>query len=397
MNPARHKRVVRVLAACVASVGLLAAVTLSGPTRPSDAPTTRPGVTELRFGVVEPPVVAQSDITIRFATSNQQFEKKPLECSGMAWVDGRLILSSDRHQHAFFTCAVDLAKMTIAPPTPHTIIRNEQSLLDDAECVTVRHRRDASVAVYMLCSLSNDRGERAEPKRRHMLRFTLPQSGSAATRHPTVISAAAIRRDLADHLKAVNVGPYRTYWADFPEHDKNTYRWGNVEGMTFTPRGSLLLCGMRNPLIEGKAILFLVRGVDDAFDAKDPQRLTVTDVFALDLGQRGVCDLCWDPVTKGYLIAAGKSNGPKRDRDRNYPPNSLDNALFWWSGRKSEKPRMFARTPDMKVEAVCRLGTSRYIAIGSDEGDVSEDRRERQSILTILDFTGLARSERRHR
>ena len=73
------------------------------------------------------------------------------------------------------------------------------------------------------------------------------------------------------------------------------------------------------------------------------------DVFTLDLGRRGVSDLCWDPVTKGYLIAAAKSNGPKRDKDRNYPPNSLDNALFWWSGRKGEKPLLFAKTHDMKV------------------------------------------------
>ena len=388
MDLARDRRVAIISRACAAVIGLAAAVTVSGPNE-----ADRPGVTVLRFGVVDPPVVTQHDITIRFATSNQQLEEQPLECSGLAWVDGQLIITSDRHEHAFFTCAVNLSEMTIAQPKAHAIIRNEQSLLDDAECVTVRHRRDGAVAVYVLCSLSNDRGERAEPKRRHMLRFTLAQGGPTVARRPTVISAAPIRRALTGHFEAVGVQPYRTYWADFHGRDKNTYRWGNVEGMTFTPGGSLLLCGMRNPLVDGKAIVFLVGGVDDAFDAKDPQRLKVTDVFTVDLGRRGIADVCWDPVTKGYLIAAAKSNGPKRDKDQNYPPNTLDNALFWWSGRKGEKPLMFAETPDMKVEAVCRLGTSRYIAVGSDEGDVSEDRRQRQSIVTIIDFTGLGRSE----
>jgi hypothetical protein len=47
---------------------------------------------------------------------------------------------------------------------------------------------------------------------------------------------------------------------------------------------------------------------------------------------------------------------------------------------------------DMTVEAVCRLGTSRYIVLGSDEGDVSEGRTARQSILTVLEFTGIPRS-----
>ena len=43
----------------------------------------------------------------------------------------------------------------------------------------------------------------------------------------------------------------------------------------------------------------------------------------------------------------------------------------------------------MKIEAITRLGESRYIAIASDEGDVSEGRPERQSVLTIMEFTGV--------
>ena len=87
--------------------------------------------------------------------------------------------------------------------------------------------------------------------------------------------------------------------------------------------------------------------------------------------------------------AAAKSNGPKLDKDQPFPPNTLDSALFWWSGRKKDRPMLFATVPDMKIEAICRLGTSRFIAIGSDEGDVSEGREQRQSVLTILEFTGV--------
>ena len=43
----------------------------------------------------------------------------------------------------------------------------------------------------------------------------------------------------------------------------------------------------------------------------------------------------------------------------------------------------------MKIEAICRLGDTGFIAVGSDEGDVSEGREQRQSVLTILYFTGL--------
>lgn len=111
----------------------------------------------------------------------------------------------------------------------------------------------------------------------------------------------------------------------------------------------------------------------------------------LDLEGRGISDLCWDPITQGYLITAAKSNGPRLNPNSPYPPNTLDSALFWWSGNKKDSPILAARIPDMTIEAVCRLGNSRYIALGSDEGDISEGRGARQSILTIMEFTGIPR------
>ena len=98
-------------------------------------------------------------------------------------------------------------------------------------------------------------------------------------------------------LDDTGVEPYRTYSAEFPGPDKNTYRWGNVEGMAFTPDGSFLLCGMRNPLHGTEAILFVVDGVEEAFRSADPEPLRLTDIFPLQLGGRGVSDLCWDPLT----------------------------------------------------------------------------------------------------
>ena len=351
-------------------------------------------VADIRFGIVEPPVVAQRDITVRAATSNQQPEKKPFECSGMVWLDGRLILISDRHEHVLFICPVDLEKMTIGRPAPHVIIRNEQELLWDAESISIRQSRDGKPVVYVMCSLSNDGNAMALPKRSHMLRCRIDQLDPLSMGRPIVVDASGIRAAVNEQFKDIKVDPYRTYSADCVGPDKNTYRWGNVEGIAFTPDGSTLLCGMRNPLLCGLAMAFALRGVDEAFDAADAGRTKLVDLFTLDLGSRGVSDMCWDPVTKGYLIAAGKSNGPKLDKDQPFPPNTLDCALFWWSGRKSEKPICFARAPDMKIEAICRLGSSRFIAICSDEGDVSEGRTARQSVLTILDFRGILRRRR---
>ena len=347
-------------------------------------------VAEVHFGLVEPPVVAQQDITVTASISAQQTERKPLECSGMTWADGRLVLISDRHGLMLFTCPIDLEAMTIGTPTPHVVIGNEQELLDDAECLAVRTGRRGEPIVYVLCSLSNDPDELPLPKRRHMLRMALRDLDADGVARPAVLNAGKIRDLINECFESVGIEPYRTFHADFSGSQKNTYRWGNVEGMCFLPDGRGLLLGMRNPLLATHALMAVVDGVDEAFDTRDVSRFRLIDLLALDLGDRGISDLTWDPLTRGYLIAAGKSAGPKLSKDQPFPPNTLDSALFWWSGHKRDRPILFARFPDMKVEAVCRLGQTRYVAVASDEGDVSEGRpQQQQSVITVLYFTGI--------
>ena len=350
-------------------------------------------VADITFGVIEPPVVAQRDITVRAPMSNQQSEQRALECSGMAWADNRLLLVSDRHSHILFTCPVDLDQMTIGEPIPHVVIGNEQDLLEDAESITVTPGQAGQWGVYAMGSLSNDPAESPLPKRRHLLHFTLHKGEPFQFSQPVILSAGAIRDAIGHILESARVEPYHTFYMESASTGRNTYRWGNVEGMSFTPDGSSVLLGMRNPLCGDHAIMAVVQGVAEALRTGDPGRFRVTDVFGLDLGDRGVSDISWDPLTRGYLIAAAKSNGPKLSMDQPFPPNTLDSALFWWGGDKAAGPILFARIPDLKIEAVCRLGTTAFIAIGSDEADVSEGRtRQQQSVLTILAFTGIGRT-----
>ncbi len=348
-------------------------------------------VTEIRFGVIDPPVVLQQDITESFTTNNTSKRELPIECAGMFFIDGRLLIISDRHDHCVFSNSLDLKTMKMTPPRPFVIQPNEQYLHQDAEAITVRPRDDGTLAAYVFGSLSNDRNELPLPTRRHLVRFTFPRGDRFEPSRATVIDGSAVRERINVHFEKLGIKPYRTFYADASAPDKNTYRWANIEGIAFTPDGRRLIAGFRNPLTggqTGKAIFTTLENIDEAFDAGNASLVKVSDLFTLDLGDRGVSDLCWDPMTKGYLIAAGKSNGPKLDKDQPFPPNTLDSALFWWSGRKTEKPILFATVPEMKIEAICRLGASRFIAIGSDEGDESEGREQRQSVITVMDFTG---------
>jgi hypothetical protein len=350
-----------------------------------------PIVYDIRFGVIKPPVVAQKDITVRAPVSNQQVEIKPLECSGLAWMDGHLLITSDRHEHLLFTCSVDLHTMDIGTPQPWVMIHNEQHLLKDVEALTVLEA-EGQTSLYMMCSLSNAPDAQSLPQRRNLLVSNVKKIAPFEVDQCNVLSMGILRSQLETCFNKINAQPYYTYNAAFPGTDKNTYRWGNVEGITFTPDGEYLLCGMRNPLFDEAAIVFAVSGIPQAGKSLQNKSSKVTDFFLLDLGSRGVSDLFWDPLTQGYLITAGKSNGPRTDPDLPYPPSTLDSALFWWSGHKQDAPVLVAKIADMTIEAVCRLGSSPYIALGSDEGDVSEGRTARQSILTILEFTDIPRS-----
>jgi hypothetical protein len=347
-------------------------------------------VGDIRFGTIEPPVVAQKNITVRAPVSNQRTEDRPLECSGLAWLDGNLLIASDRHEHLLFTCPVDMNNMDIGTPVPYVLIHNEQCLLNDAESVTVL-RGNGQTLLYMMCSLSNAPDAQPLPQRRNLLCCNVNGISPFGAEHCNVLSTETIRQQLESCFQKIKAQPYYTYDASYTGEDKNTYRWGNVEGISFTPDEKYLLCGMRNPLFDGAAIVFTVSGIQRPAQSLQQSSLKVIDFFLLDLEERGISDICWDPVTKGYLITAAKSNGPRLNPDTPYPPSTLDSALFWWSGNKTDRPLLVVKITDMTIEAVCRLGTSRYIVLGSDEGDISEGRTARQSILTVLEFTGIPR------
>ena len=233
-------------------------------------------VYDIRFGIIEPPIIVQQDITVRAATSNQRLEQMPLECSGLAWYGGNLLISSDRHEHLVFICPIDLDIMTVGTPTPKILIRNEQYLLSDIESMTIRRHNGKDTLVLMVLSNAPDGLCRsvATCSGRISLRFCrIPFEGSIVN----VFPPSQFRRQLEGLFEMIDVSPYYAWYA---LQNDNTYRWGNVEGISFTPAGQTLLCGMRNPLYNEQAVLFAVAGVPEATRMLRSETLTVTDLFA---------------------------------------------------------------------------------------------------------------------
>ncbi|MHC4754775.1 MAG: hypothetical protein ACYTBP_06490, partial [Planctomycetota bacterium] len=106
-------------------------------------------VSEIRFGVIDPPVVLHKELKILAPVSNNNLEKKLIECSGLYWLNGYLLISSDSHDHGLFICPIDLDKMKFGEAIYYVVIRNEQELLSDVESISVRQHSNGGVYVYM--------------------------------------------------------------------------------------------------------------------------------------------------------------------------------------------------------------------------------------------------------
>ena len=96
----------------------------------------------------------------------------------------------------------------------------------------------------------------------------------------------------------------------------------NIEGLTATRDGEMLLIGVRNPQKDAKALLFELAGFD-RFLQGDPSQLALGQLIEIDLGGRGIRDIAWSAAHGSYIIAAGQV-----DDDADGPGF----ALYKWDG-----------------------------------------------------------------
>jgi hypothetical protein len=145
----------------------------------------------------------------------------------------------------------------------------------------------------------------------------------------------------------------------------------NVEGLSVSEDGRLLLIGLRNPQPGGRAVLFRVDNAGELLDAGN-RAAALGPVVTLDLGGRGIRDIAWSPAHRAYVIAAGQA-------DDDDPGPGF--ALFTWDGDGSPREiRTFQSVldahPHFHPEAVIpllersadRLVPSERVLVLSDDG-----------------------------
>jgi hypothetical protein len=101
----------------------------------------------------------------------------------------------------------------------------------------------------------------------------------------------------------------------------------NIEGLTATPNGELLI-GFRNPIPGGKALILpLTNPLELIQKGEKEVKASFGEPMELDLGDLGIRSIEYWQVYQVYLIIAGAYD------------SGDEFALYWWSGNRQDTPQ----------------------------------------------------------
>lgn len=119
----------------------------------------------------------------------------------------------------------------------------------------------------------------------------------------------------------------------------------NIEGLAYDSKASQLLIGLRQPVIDGQAIILALPDLEAAFSLGQVPRLAPQPAF-LDLDGGGIRALEFDPVLGGFLIISRKEK------------NGAAFKLWFWDAGSGQPPRRIRPGKDVdlsKAEGVAFL------------------------------------------
>jgi hypothetical protein len=136
----------------------------------------------------------------------------------------------------------------------------------------------------------------------------------------------------------------------------------NIEGLTATPNGELLIA-FRNPIPRGKALILpLINPLDLIHKDENEVHASFGNPIELDLGGLGIRSIEYWQVYQVYLIIAGAYDG------------SDQFALYWWSGNckdTAKKIEGINLPSDFRPEAVLFYPNRKnQLQILSDDGAI---------------------------
>lgn len=212
--------------------------------------------------------------------------------------------------------------------------------------------------IYWITSHGRDKGGEVKPKRHQFFATELTDNNSGLKQFGKSYTQLAFRDMLEDtNLKRFNIKEAET---KAPKAEGGL----NIEGLTATPEGNLLI-GFRNPIPDGKALLLPLKNPYDLVTTKNPDevRAEFGEPITLDLGCLGIRSIEYWSVIQAYLIIAGEFDSGEKFK------------LYSWSGNCQEiaKPIDSIQFPDLfRPESILLYPhLSDRFQILSDDGAIS--------------------------
>jgi hypothetical protein len=275
--------------------------------------------------------------------------------------DGRVVLLEDEIEDAVSLLSPQLTLVPGAAPLDCVSLFADHpepaTRLDDLEAVAVGRGGH----VYLMTSHSRNKAGAVDPHRELLVRMTPTADGldgpvvfrglkaAAAAQHPRL-------RPSLEVLKVKRDGGF------------------NLEGMGFDAARQRLWFGLRSPLIDGFAALFVLENPDAVFESGAPPRIA-PDLFLLDLGGGGVRGMSWVPQLDGYLLLAGPAG---RGADELW-------GLWLWDGTAAPARRVTipGGPPLVRAEGITPWsdGKERGVLIVYDDGDKSRQEGAHHLLL----------------
>jgi hypothetical protein len=218
--------------------------------------------------------------------------------------------------------------------------------------------------IYWITSHGTNKEGKPRPSRRRLFATEVNMASDQVTITPVGTPYTHLVKDVVESpwLKEYKLGDAAK---EPPEQVANANRVAglNIEGLTATPQGTLLIA-LRNPIPGGQALLIPLENPEEAINGK---AATLGKPIPLSLGGLGVRSIEYFEAWGKYLIVAGP------------PDDQGEFELYQWSGAASEAPHPI---PDVTFKGmypealIIYPGEQTKIQLLSDDGTVQVDGRE---------------------
>ncbi|WP_456389091.1 DUF3616 domain-containing protein [Profundibacter sp.] len=269
------------------------------------------------------------------------------EPSGLVQLpDGRILVVEDEKQtslsvlHAGTGAQFSSNPLPLASKLDRLLGLSNAPRLDDLEAATL----DTDGYVYVITSHSRTEAANRFKRREKLVRFRLDGSR---------IADISIIRSLHDQITELTGKLAKS------GRRRSGKRGLNIEGMAYDPADTRLLIGLRQPVIDGQAVVLPLPDPERAFSNNPPDTLLEAPIY-LDLAGGGIRAMTYYPRLGGFLIISRKEKRGTAFK------------LWFWNPRDGQ-PRRVKLAPEIDLQnaegvSVVRQNGAEQIMLVFDNG-----------------------------